>query len=159
MHNDYIIVKKNEVIKMDVFDEIRRMQKEMDRMFGDLCTKPSLPSREIRPANYREPLLDVVDKGNELLVQVELPGVNRNDIELNLDDDSLTIKTSKKNVVTEEKEGYFYQERDYAGYYRTVPLPMRVNTEDVKAKYNNGILEITLPKISDEVSKKKIEIE
>ena len=140
---------------MDVFDEIRRMQEEMDRMFSSIYTRPSLPSKRIKSHNYREPLLDVVDKGNELLVQAELPGVGKEDIEIDVGENTLTIKASKKKVVTEEKEGYFCQERGYAGYYRTVPLPTKVDPDKIKAKYNNGVLEITLPKISEEVSKKK----
>jgi len=144
---------------MDIFDEIRRMQDEMDRMFSSIYTKPSLPSKGIKPFNYREPLLDVVDKGKEFLVQAELPGVDKDDIEIDIDDDTLTIKASKKKLVTEEKEGYFYQERGYAGYYRTVPLPTKVNPDKVKAKYNNGVLEIILPKISEGIPGKKIKVE
>ncbi|MCK4310386.1 MAG: Hsp20/alpha crystallin family protein [Methanomicrobia archaeon] len=153
-------MKKNkEVIDMDIFDEIRRIQEEMDRMFSSIYTRPSLPSKRIKPFNYREPLLDVIDKGKELLVQAELPGISKGDIEIDLNENTLTIKASKKKVVTEEKEGYFYQERGYAGYYRTVPLPTKVDPDKIKAKYNNGVLEIILPKISEEVSKKKIKIE
>lgn len=145
---------------MDIFDEIRRMQKEMDKMFSDIYRRPSLPQGgEVRSAKYREPLLDVIDGGNEILVQVELPGVEKGDIELEVNEDTLSIKASKKKVVTEEKEGYFYQERGYAGYYRTVPLPAQVDENEIKAKYNNGILEITLPKKPGEVSKKKIKVE
>jgi len=144
---------------MDIFDEIRRIQEEMDRMFSSIYTKPSLPSKGIKPFNYREPLLDVVDRGKELLVQAELPGINKEDIEIDINEDTLTIKASKKKLITEEKEGYFYQERDYAGYYRTVPLPTKVDPDKVKAKCNNGVLEIILPKISEEVSRKKIKIE
>jgi HSP20 family protein len=145
---------------MDIFDEIRRMQKEMDKLFSDIYRRPSLPSRgEMRPTNYREPLLDVIDRGEELLVQVELPGIEKGDIELEVKDDTLSIKASKKKVVTEEKEGYFYQERGYAGYYRTVPLPTKVNEDKIKAKYNNGVLEVILPKLEKEVSKKKIHVE
>ncbi|MCK4636339.1 MAG: Hsp20/alpha crystallin family protein [Methanomicrobia archaeon] len=144
---------------MDIFDEIRRIQEEMDRMFSSIYTRPSLPSKRIKPFNYREPLLDVIDKGKELLVQAELPGISKGDIEIDLNENTLTIKASKKKVVTEEKEGYFYQERGYAGYYRTVPLPTKVDPDKIKAKYNNGVLEIILPKISEEVSKKKIKIE
>ncbi len=145
---------------MDIFDEIRRIQEEMDRMFNSIYARPSLPSkRSIRPFNYREPLLDVIDKGKEILVQAELPGVNKEDIEIDLNEDTLTIKASKKKLITEEKEGYFYQERGYAGYYRTVPLPTKVDPDRVKAKYNNGVLEIVLPKLSEEPSKKKIKVE
>ena len=144
---------------MDIFDEIRRIQEEMDRMFSSIYTKPSLPSIGIKPFNYREPLLDVVDRGKELVIQAELPGVNKEDIEIDINEDTLTIKASKKKLITREKEGYFYQERGYAGYYRTVPLPTKGESEKVKAKYNNGVLEIILPKISEEVSRKKIRIE
>ncbi len=151
---------------MDIFDEIRRMQREMDRMFSDFYSRPPLTSgreeggREIRPANYREPPLDVIDKGNELLVQVELPGVDKENIDVDLGDNTLTIKASKRKVKTEEKEGYFYQERGYAGYYRTIPLPVEVEEDKIKAKYNNGVLEITMPKRPEDIStKKKIEIE
>ena len=128
-------------------------------MFSSIYTRPFLPSKRIKPFNYREPLLDVIDRGKELLVQAELPGVGKEDIEIDLNENTLTIKASKKKVVTEEKEGYFYQERGYAGYYRTVPLPTRVDPDKIKVKYNNGVLEITLPKISEEVSRKKIKIE
>jgi HSP20 family protein len=82
---------------MDIFDEIRRIQEEMDRMFSSIYTKPSLPSKGIKPFNYREPLLDVVDGGKELVIQAELPGVNKDDIEIDINEDALTIKASKRN--------------------------------------------------------------
>jgi len=107
--------------------------------------------------NVREPLVDINETKNEIKVIVELPGINKEDMDLRVKDNNLIIKAIIKKTNTENKENVLYQERSYQQYYRVVPLPEYANTKKINAKYNNGILEITMPKIKTNDSD-KIEI-
>jgi len=92
------------------------------------------------------PHVDISDKGKELKVSVELPGMDKDDVEVNLDDNALTIRGEKKSEETEEKEGYYMSERSYGAFQRIIPLPVEVDPEKVKAKFKKGVLNIVLPK-------------
>lgn len=141
----------------DIFDEMRRMQEEMDRMFSDFFTHPSYrrlgPGRALRTTapeermpHMRKAFVDVQESDKDVIVTAELPGMEREDIELNVTAERIEIKAEKKEERTEEKEGYKAYGRKYAGFYRSVPLPVDVRPDDAKATYKNGVLEVVLPK-------------
>ncbi|MBN2517790.1 MAG: Hsp20/alpha crystallin family protein [Candidatus Altiarchaeota archaeon] len=88
------------------------------------------PSGSPVVSDEREPLVDVVDEGRDIVITAELPGVNKEDIELELNEGVLEIK-----VDTERR-----------AYYKSIALPAKVKTDDVTTSYNNGILEVRLPK-------------
>ena len=90
-------------------------------------------------------------------MRAELPGMTQNDIELNLQDNVLTLKGEKKQEKKEEKEDYHRIERSYGSFTRSFTLPAGVKQEDVKATFKDGILEISMPK-SEEAKPKKIAI-
>jgi len=138
----------------NLFEEIRRMRRDMDRMwesfFGERMRLPYRGAAGTELERYREPLVDVTDLDNAIIVTAEMPGVNKENIQLNVIDNSLEIKSESRKEAKEEKEGYIRREKRYAGFYRRIPLPVRVNRERVKATFNNGILEVTLPKAEEE---------
>lgn len=140
----------------DIFDEMRRMQEEMDRMFGDFFQRPY--SRQLGPGRalekaapermpaMRKAFVDVQETDKDVIVTAELPGMEKDDIELTVTSERVEIKAEKKEETTEEKETYKAYGRRYAGFYRSVPLPTMVKADDVKATYKNGVLEVVLPK-------------
>jgi HSP20 family protein len=133
---------------VDIFEEIRRLRKEMDRFFerfGEF--------REFERPEFKEPLLDLTETDNELVARIELPGVEKKGIVLNLTEDSLEIKAEKKKEERIEKEGYIKSERSYKGFYRKMTLPAKIIPEKAEATYKEGILEIRMPK----AEKKKVE--
>ncbi len=142
----------------DPFSEMREMQHEMDRLFDRLLgrdlTVPELRSKEWIPSveSYR--------KGNELVYKCELPGIDAKDVDVTVDENTrqLIISGERKTEKGAKEEDYIYRELAYGTFERRFMLPEGVKTDQVKAKFTNGILEITVP--APEISKaKKIAVE
>ena len=141
------------------WDELRRLQEEMDRMFERAFGRdygfeaPQLTHHSKRnewvPANYREPLADIFETDKEIIATIELPGADKKDIDVNLRDDGLEIKVEKKYEHKEEdkKKGVYKLERRYNGFYRFIPLPSYADKSKIDATYNNGVLELRIPKL------------
>lgn len=99
------------------------------------------------------PRIDVYDEGKILVVKAELPGAKKEEISLSVSEDLLTIKGERKQAREEKRKDFYRSECAYGSFQRSVTLPHRVKTQGAKAKYENGILEIRLPKVKGEGSK------
>lgn len=135
------------------------LRTEMDRLFEDFLGgdgfEPFALSR--RMSDLSMPL-DVIEEKDKLVVKTELPGLKQKDIQVDLQDDVLTIKGEKKNEV-EEKDKHFHRvERTYGSFSRSLALPSYVDAGKVDARYDQGVLTITLNK-KEEAKPKKIDIE
>ena len=144
----------------DPFEELRRMQERMYRIFGEI--EPSFMERKMLPATGGElatvePFVDVIDKGDKVVVAADVPGVEKEDLSVNISGDRLEISAERKKEAEEKKEGYVRRERTYTSYYRLVPLPAEVDADKADATFENGVLEISMPKVKA-IEKKKIEI-
>jgi HSP20 family protein len=109
---------------------------------------PAIP--EMRPPfEGRWPKVDVIDREAELVVRAELPGVKKEDLEVTMTDNTVTIKasTQTEKEEKEEKGQYFRRETSRGEFVRTVPLPAEVNGEGTKAVFKDGVLELTMPKV------------
>ncbi|HWQ49010.1 MAG TPA: Hsp20/alpha crystallin family protein [Methanosarcina sp.] len=137
----------------DPFDEIRRMQGYMENMFR---TFPAPESRFGTEAF--SPLTDVMEEDDKVVVTTDLPGVDRENVELDLRDNVLVISAGKGEEEEAEKEGYLRKERSFMRYYREISLPDGVTEEGASAQLKNGVLTVTLPKTKS-VAGKKIQIE
>jgi HSP20 family protein len=127
------------------FIGMRSLQQEMNRLFSDYYGEPSETAvSRIKPA------VDLIDRRDTLEVRVELPGIAKEDVEISLKDDTLTIRGEKKMEKEEKGENRYYVERSYGAFSRTLTLPARVKGDEVKANYRDGILEIHLPKAEEE---------
>lgn len=107
------------------------------------------------------PKIEVKDQGNTYLVCAEVPGMDEKDINLTLKDNNLIIEGEKRKESKEEdkEKGYFHSEFSYGRFYRAVPLSEDVDTENVRATYKNGVLDIQLNKLPEKAGKnKKIQI-
>ena len=146
----------------DTMTEMRRMldnvRSNMDEVFGKMPFPTWRPWRPITPATYREPYADIIDTGAELKVVVELPGVVKEDITINATSDSLEISAESKTE-KEEKEGeYVYRERGYASFKRILTLPAEGIPEKTEATFNNGVLEVVMPKKEPTPAEKKVKV-
>ena len=149
------------------FEEISRMQHRMTNIFEDfeplIYRGPRLilekgKSESDHPRGFEvSPYIDIKDEGGSLKVIADIPGVDKEDIKLNLNGDVLTIAAEKKKEKKEEKEGYLRKERSYRRFFRTLTLPEKVTGEG-KASLKDGILEVTLPK-AEVIESKTIQIE
>jgi HSP20 family protein len=104
------------------------------------------------------PKVDVVDRDTEVVVRAELPGVVKDDLDVTVTDDSVTLKAHTSHEEKEEKGEYYRREISYGEYQRTVSLPHAVNGENAKATFNDGVLELTLPKV-EKTSRRKVKVE
>lgn len=146
------------------FEEIKKMQRELnryfERFFGSDAERRLLTmdgSRE-NILGFREPLADIKQTDSEVKVSLELPGVNKQDIELEIKDNMLSVKAQRRDELKEEKKGYLRFERRYQGFYRTIMLPTQVKADSALAEYKDGVLQVTVPKLKVLEKKNKIEI-
>ncbi len=128
----------------DPFAEMRRMldsfRTNMDEMFGRMWPSPG------GMGSLRQPRVDVLDLGNALQVVADMPGVQKDDIEINLTPERLEIEAESKTETERTEEEYTYRERGYSSYRRVLDLPAEVLPDKAEAKFTNGVLEVTMPK-------------
>ena len=149
--------------RYSIWDDMRRMQEEMDRMFrGFLGGEPENmmlagPDTEVS-AGYRQPVCDICETDKDYIATVELPGVDKKDIQVDATDDGLSVKVEKKDEQKEEdkKKGYYSYRRSYSGFYRHFPLPENADADKVDASFKNGVLELKIPKKQVEEKKRKL---
>jgi HSP20 family protein len=127
---------------------MRRFSEEMDRLFEDFGGRgwltPMLDKAQL-PQGPWSPQVEVFERDNELVLRADLPGLTKDDVNIEIANDGITIEGERKNEHQERGEGYFRSERSYGRFYRRVPMPEGANAEDANASFNNGVLEITLP--------------
>lgn len=132
------------MVRWDPFNEMMTVQRDMNRLFSSLGM-PLYTSKGDGERVAWMPTVDVMRKGDDLLVRAEVPGVKPGDIDISVTDDVLTIKGSRKEA-TEEREGeYVRKESTYGSFERQVMLPQGVQASDIRAEYHDGILEVTVP--------------
>jgi len=148
------------------FSLMRRFSEEMDRLFGDFGFGGSLASgvgREFgRLADLEGsmwlPQVEAFEREGKLIVRADLPGLNKDDINVDITDDAIKIRGERRQEKEENEEGYYRSERSYGSFYREIPLPSGVNREEANASFRNGVLEITMPAPARQTSSRRIEI-
>jgi HSP20 family molecular chaperone IbpA len=128
----------------DSFGEMRRlldsfranMEETLERVFPSQASLPAL----------KQPRVDILDLGNALQVVADMPGVRKEDIELNLKPERVEISAESSTETERKEEDYTYRERGYASYRRVIDLPADVLPDKAEASFKNGVLEVNLPK-------------
>jgi HSP20 family protein len=136
-------------VPRDPLAMLREMTSELDRMFDDttwptfrwpfLRSKPGFEGPDFTPA------IDVFTKDNRLFTRVDLPGLKKEDVKVELTDGQLVISGERKTEVEDKKDDFYRCERSYGSFYRAVPLPEGIKLEDVKATFVDGVLEVSVP--------------
>jgi HSP20 family protein len=126
---------------------LRQMTSELDRMFDEPWTMFRWPSAAVASpdAPIWAPKVDVVTKNNTLITRVDLPGMKKEDVLVEVEDGFLTLSGERKKETKEEKDNVYREEREYGSFCRSVPLPKGVKADDVKATFANGVLEVSMP--------------
>lgn len=140
--------KKNSLIRSDGFDDFYNM-------LDDFFTNPLTMSRNLMNDSFK---LDIKDKEDKYVVEVDLPGVNKEEIDLSLNEGRLTISIEREEKEDKEEKNYIHRERRYSSMSRSVYLG-DIKDEDVKAKLEDGVLCIEIPKGEDKEKAKRILIE
>ncbi len=134
----------------DPFEEIRRMQERLNRIFEEF---ERIGTRTIETFP-----VDVIDEGDNIKIIADLPGFRKEDIEIWVEDGELVIKAVRKEEREEKAENYLRRERRFGEVYRRIAIPTEVDVDNIKARYNNGVLEVILPK-TERAKKKVIKVE
>lgn len=136
------------------FTFMRRFSEEMDRLFEDFgfgrgFLAPGFEGGLDRLGTLGgaswAPQVEVIERENQLIVRADLPGMSKDDVQVDIDDNSLVIRGERKTEHEENEEGYYRSERSYGSFYRQIPMPRGVNTEDAIAEFRNGVLEVVMP--------------
>ncbi len=139
-----------------------RLMKHLQREFEDFWNSPTIFGRGLRrygPAvmpfrSMTMPSVDLEDRGKEFCLTVDLPGFDKEDVDIQIDDNSVTINAKKTQITEENKKNYVQRERMAQSFYRRIPLPEPIKSDDAKASLDKGTLEITLPKKEPKQTKK-----
>jgi HSP20 family protein len=147
------------IVKWSPLKELEEMRKDMDRLFEDFFSPITRRRRWLKPeVGVVVPNIEMYDRKNEIVIKAELPGITKEDIDLTITKDSLTLKGEMKKEEEVKEEDYYACERSYGSFTRTIALPVEVNSEKAKASFKNGVLEVVLPK-KEEAKPKEIKIE
>jgi HSP20 family protein len=154
------------------FTLMRRMAEDMDRLFeqfgfgrpafgptprfgslldDQLWSDRSLPSTTA----LWSPQVETFRTGDNLVIRADVPGVKKEDIHVDIENDTLTISGERREEHEENRDDYYRSERSYGQFYRAIPLPEGVNTEKCDASFKDGVLEVTLPAPQQEERKAK----
>jgi HSP20 family protein len=152
------------------FTFMRRFGEEMDRLFEDFGMGRGLQESMFGRGLGRRgdmgdmgismwsPQVEVFERGNQLVVRADLPGMTRDDINVEITDGALVIRGERNSEREENEEGYFRTERSYGSFYRSITLPEGVNAENANATFRNGVLEITMPVPKHAEQRRRLEI-
>lgn len=146
------------LIRWDPFREMSALQERMNRLFSDVRAQAPVRGEEIVQGAWI-PAVDIFETNEAIVLKAELPGITAQDISVEVKDNTLTLKGEKKFEKEVKEENYHRVERSYGSFQRAFTLPGTIHQEKVKAKFKDGILEITLPKVEEDKPKQvKVEI-
>src|SRR5262245_16024497 len=143
------------ITRWDPFRDLSMLQDRMNRLFED-AGRTWRPDEPAATTSW-SPAVDIYGAEDEIMVQPELPGVDRKDITLHLENNVLTLKGERRFEKETKQENYHRIERAYGGFSRAFSIPAIVDEEKIRADYKDGILKIALPK-KDQVKPKQIKI-
>jgi HSP20 family protein len=143
------------IVKYNPFRELRTMQDQMNRML-DMAWNREF-GEELKEGVWQPPV-DIYEDEHSVIIKAELPDVDQKDIEVRIENNTLTLKGERKHSSDIKKENYYRVERYFGQFQRSFSLPHSINQEKVQATCDKGILTITLPKRA-EVKPKQISVE
>lgn len=136
------------------WQELRSIKEELDNLFERLFGREEVAVRkEFAPF----PAVDMEETEDEFIVKAELPGMDRKDIQVELVGNNLVIKGEKRRETEERRGDYHRAERYYGTFYRSIPLPLEVAMDKIRARYRDGVLEVVLPK-SEEAKRRTVRV-
>lgn len=134
------------------FELMKEFTEEIDRTFENF----GFAKFDAKDFDWK-PAVDVFTKDGKFFVHAELPGMTKDDVKVELDENRLIVRGERKKETKEEKKDFYRSEFNYGSFYRAIPLPKEVNLEEIEAKFCNGILEVSMP-VAVKVEDKKKEI-
>lgn len=137
------------LVRLTPHREIDSLQREMNRLFDDIFAPP--PNRS--GISGFTPAAELTDKGEAYYLKLELPGINKDDLEIEVTSEAVSVRGERKSATQTEEDGVTRSEFHYGSFQRLISLPGRINHQSVVADYKDGILNLTLPKAEEEKHK------
>ena len=134
------------LVRWDPFRDLMNAQRNLSASFDDESTYGSWA-----------PSVDILERGDDLLIRAELAGVDKNDIDVRVENNQLILTGERREESETKEDSFFRRERRYGKFTRTFSLPRTVDAGSISATYKDGVLELTLPK-SERAKPRKIEI-
>lgn len=145
------------MVRFDPFRELATMQDRINRIFGDAYTR-RFDDGDITQRGEWLPVVDIYENGDQAIVlKAELPGIAREDIDVRVENNTLTLRGERKREAEVKQDQYHRVERSYGAFTRSFSLPTRVDTEKVHAEFRDGVLSITLP-VKAEAKPRQIDV-
>jgi HSP20 family protein len=142
------------IVRFDPFQQMNRLQDRMNRLFNEAIFRPQ---EENDFYGVWSPLVDIYETENDLVLKAEMPGIKPENVDIRIENNTLTLKGERKFEGEVKKENYHRMERSYGTFIRSFTLPRTVEQEKVSAEYKEGVLIIALPK-KEETKPKQISI-
>ena len=134
------------LIRWEPVRELQTMQNEMNRLFNSFFDSPT-PSNGGQTVMRRwTPAMDVVEADDQFVLRADLPGLSENDVNIELEDNVLTISGQRRAEHEQRTEGYYRMERASGSFSRSLTLPEGVNADGIQASFESGVLEVRIPK-------------
>jgi HSP20 family protein len=134
------------LIRWEPVTELNTIQNEMNRLFNTFFDQPSSNARGSAPGRRWLPPMDLVETGDHYVLRADLPGLADEDVNVQLQDNVLTISGERKAEHDTQQEGYYRLERAFGAFSRSLTLPDGVDPDAVQARFERGVLEIRIPK-------------
>jgi HSP20 family protein len=142
----------NLVLRDPFWKEFNTLSGRLNRLLGDAPREDASDS-----LGSWSPVVDIFDKGNEVVIHAEIPGVKKEDIDVRVENNVLTIRGKKEQKEEVKEEGYFRSERLYGSFSRSFSLPSTVEASRIAAQYKDGVLTLSIPK-AEEAKPRQIEV-
>ena len=139
------------IVKWDPFHDLTSLQDRINRLFEEAF--PRAGEREELASGIWRPRVDILDTGSAIVIEVEVPGVDKDDISIDLKENVLSIKGERKQETGRSEESYYQRERRFGWFQRTFTLPAYVEPESIKATFKQGVLKIEIPKPEERTPK------
>jgi len=140
------------------FSFMRRFGEGMEQLFADFGIGGLMP-RGFNELAAWAPQIEMFERENQLVIRADLPGLKKDDVQIELRDDSVVIQGERQEERKEEREGFYSTERTYGRFYREIPLPEGADTDEATATFRDGVLEIAIPLGEGETRGRQLEIQ
>jgi HSP20 family protein len=140
------------------FSFMRRLGEGMEQLFADFGVGGLMP-RGFNELAAWTPQIEMFERDKQLVIRADLPGLKKDDVQIELRDDSVVIQGERQEKRKEEREGFYSTERMYGRFYREIPLPEGADTDEATATFHDGVLEIAIPREEGETRGRQLEIQ
>ena len=145
------------VVRWNPFQDLVSLQERMNRLFEQTLDR-SRGEREVMVAGTWAPAVDIYETPESIVLQAELPGLGKDDIDIQVRDNVLTLKGERRSEKEVKEGNYLRVERAYGGFQRAFTLPAAVQADKIRAVFKDGVLDVSIPK-AEEAKPKQIKID